>query len=177
MLVVQDGAAARQTLAQTHVHLILLVGGDFVRYDAVYVAVEPAVLACRLGDGPSSAGKGGRRETWMMTGGCVGWWRIRRPRWWRCSVCLRASRTWYDAVGATTQTKRAPDATARRAGRAHSGWVGRRAVAACCPPPPLRPTVRQPPARSPEWFRRGEIKSGRAAAGATRRAQLTQTKV
>lgn len=73
MLVVQDGAAARQTLAQTHVHLILLVGGDFVRYDAVYVAVEPAVLACRLGDGPSSAGKGGRRERWMMTGGCVGW--------------------------------------------------------------------------------------------------------
>lgn len=177
MLVVQDGAAARQTLAQTHVHLILLMGGDCGRYDDVYDAVEPAVVACRLGVGLSSAGKGGKRERWMMTGGCVGCWQIRRPRWWRCSVCLRVSRRCYEAVGATTQTGRAPDATARRAGRTHSGWVGRRAVAACCPPPRLRPTVRQPPARSPGWLRRGEMKSGRAAAGATRRAQLTQTKI
>lgn len=61
MLVVQDGAAAGQTLAQTHVHLIPLVGGDFVRYDGVYDAVEPAVVERRLGDGPSSAGQEGRR--------------------------------------------------------------------------------------------------------------------
>lgn len=55
-LVVQDGAAAGQTVPHVHVHLIPRHGGDFARNDDVYEAVDAADLACRPAAADGHAG-------------------------------------------------------------------------------------------------------------------------
>eukprot|EP00170_Pyropia_yezoensis_P007754 contig_31900_g7779 len=49
-LVVQDGAAAGQTVPHVHVHLIPRHAGDFARNDDVYDAVDAANLTVRPTD-------------------------------------------------------------------------------------------------------------------------------
>lgn len=63
-LVVQDGAAAGQTVPHVHVHLIPRHGGDFVRNDDVYDAVDAADLASRpAADGHEGGSGGGETAT------------------------------------------------------------------------------------------------------------------
>ncbi|OSX73167.1 hypothetical protein BU14_0371s0001 [Porphyra umbilicalis] len=90
--VIQDGAAAGQTVPHVHVHLIPRVAGDFVPNDKVYDAVDGVDLSVlRGGDGGVAAPTGGgrrrrRRPTppqaakWTTRGGCSGRPRIWRPR-------------------------------------------------------------------------------------------------
>lgn len=59
-LVVQDGAAAGQTVPHVHVHVIPRHGGDFARNDDVYDAVDAADLATRQADGAGAGGEDGR---------------------------------------------------------------------------------------------------------------------
>lgn len=82
-LVVQDGAAAGQTVPHVHVHLIPRHAGDFARNDDVYDAVDAANLTVR----PTDDAGGGKTPPpsvgWMTrTTGSHGrqqTWRPRRP--------------------------------------------------------------------------------------------------
>jgi len=58
--VIQDGAAAGQTVPHVHVHLIPRVAGDFVPNDKVYDAVDGVDLSVlRGGDGGGGGADGG----------------------------------------------------------------------------------------------------------------------
>ncbi|GAB0492030.1 hypothetical protein MMPV_003289 [Pyropia vietnamensis] len=59
-LVVQDGAAAGQTVPHVHVHLIPRHVGDFARNDDVYDAVDAADLSTRQAEDVGAGGEEGK---------------------------------------------------------------------------------------------------------------------